>query len=133
MCNLVEFCKLSSRNLFFLVLLSAVVNACSITAPFVDRRREAGAQTQAALYVGKSTSTHPAVCYNALTTPYAEVLALANQECIKQKTGSYAVPEKQTSFTCRLFIPNHFYFRCAGATPQKEKVVDIPIMEEIKK
>lgn len=123
---------MSSRNLFFLVLLGLFINACSITAPFVDRRREAGASTPATLYVGASKPERPAVCYNALTTPYAEVLALANQECIKQKTGSYAVPEKQTSFTCRLFVPNHFYFKCAGAVPQKEKVIDIPMMEEIK-
>ncbi len=123
---------MSSRNLFFLVLLSLFINACSITAPFVDRRREAGAQTQASLYVGASTPERPAICYNALTTPYKDVLALATQECIKQKTGSYAVPEKQTSFTCRLLIPNHFYFRCAGAAPQKEKNVDIPLMDENK-
>ncbi len=123
---------MSSRNLFFLVLLSLFINACSFTAPFVDRRREAGASTADKLYVGKSTPSRPAICYNALTTPYADVLALANQECIKQKTGTYAVPEKQTSFTCRLFIPNHFYFKCAGAVPPKEKVVDIPIMDEKK-
>ena len=121
---------MSSRNLFFLVLLSLFINACSITAPFVDRRREAGAQTQESLYIGASKPERPAICYNALTTPYADVLALANQECIKQKTGTYAVPEKQTSFTCRLFIPNHFYFRCAGPVPKKEKVIDIPMMEE---
>ena len=132
MCNLVEFWELSSRNLFFLVLLSLFVNACSFTAPFVDRRREAGAQTPETLYVGASTPERPAICYNALTTPYQDVLALANQECIKHKTGSYAVPEKQTSFTCRLFVPNHFYFKCAGAVPQKQKVVDIPIMTENK-
>lgn len=131
MCNLVEFYELSSRNLYFIVLLSLVTNACSITAPFVDRRREAGAQTEAALYVGASKPNRPAICYNALTTPYSEVLALANQECIKQKTGSYAVPVKQTSFTCRLFIPNHFYFSCAGAVT-KEETVDIPMMSEKK-
>lgn len=123
---------MSSRILYGLIFLCLLLNACSFTAPFVDRRREAGAQTQAALYVGMSTPSRPAICYNALTTPYADVLALANKECIKQKTGSYAVPEKQTSFTCRLFIPNHFYFRCAGPTPQKTKFIDIPIMEENK-
>lgn len=122
---------MSSRNLFFLVLLSLFINACSITAPFVDRRREAGALTQASLYIGKSTPERPAICYNALTTPYSEVLALANQECIKQKTGTHAIPEKQTSFTCRLFIPNHFYFKCTGAVT-KEKSVDIPLMNENK-
>ena len=113
------------------MLLSLFVNACSITEPFVDRRREAGAQTEESLYVGASTPERPAICYNALTTPYKDVLALANQECIKQKTGTYAIPEKQTSFTCRLFIPNHFYFRCAGSVT-KEKNVDIPLMNENK-
>lgn len=127
-----EFYDLSSRFFLSVLLLTLFVNACSFTAPFVDRRREAGAQTQESLYVGDSTPERPAICYNALTTPYADVLALANQECIKHKTGSYAVPEKQTSFTCRIFIPNHFYFRCAGVAPKKEKVVNIPIMDEMK-
>ena len=49
------------------------------------------------------------------------MLALATQECIKQKTGAYAVPVKQTSFTCRLFIPNHFYFRCEGTPPAQNE------------
>ena len=123
---------MSSRILFVIAVLSFFVTACSLTQPFVDRRREAGASTPETLYVGKSTPKNPAVCYNALTTPYKDVLALANQECIKQKTGSYAVPLKQTSFTCRLLVPNHFYFRCEGSVPEKRKTVDIPIMEEMK-
>ena len=124
---------MSSRILFSLLLSSFFINACSLTAPFVDRRREAGAQTKDKLYVGESKPDQPAVCYNALTTPYQDVLALANQECIKQKTGSYAVPVKQTSFTCRLLVPNHFYFQCQGPTPEKPKIFNIPIMDELKK
>lgn len=104
---------MSRGNLLILVAAAVLLNACSVSAPFVDRRREAGVSVNDDLYIGASTPKNPAICYNALTTPYSEVLKLANEECRKHKTGTYAVPVRQTTFTCRLFIPNHFYFECA--------------------
>ncbi len=95
-----------------LLLLICLLSACSLFQPFVDRRREAGASTPERLYVGKSTPENPAVCYNKLWTDYEEVKKLADDECVKQKTGTHAEPVEQTTFTCRLFIPNHLYFKC---------------------
>ena len=60
----------------------------------------------------KSGAPSRAVCYNGWTTTYAEVKKLADEECLKHKTGTHAVPTKMTSFTCRLLIPNHVYFKC---------------------
>ena len=31
---------------------------------------------------------------------------------LENKTGNKAVPVKQTVFTCRLLVPNHYYFKC---------------------
>lgn len=95
-----------------LLLLICLLGACSLFQPFVDRRREAGAPTPERLYVGKSTPENPAVCYNKLWTDYEEVKKLADDECVKQKTGTHAEPIEQTTFTCRLLIPNHLYFKC---------------------
>lgn len=122
---------MSRGNLGFILVLSFLLNACSITAPFVDRRREAGAATPETLYIGESKPDKPAICYNALSTPYAEVLKLANEECRRQKTGTYAVPVRQTVFTCRVLIPNHYYFECAGGADKKPQV-NIPTLPATK-
>lgn len=107
-----SFVKLASMKLLNMIVLTSLVCACSQFGPFVDRRREAGGLADGALYVGKSTSTEPAICYNRLYTDYKEVKALADNECKKNKTGNKATPVRQTVFTCRLFIPNHYYFKC---------------------
>ena len=86
--------------------------SCSQFRPFVDRRREAGVKDLAKLYVGKSTPQNPAICYNSLYTPYADVKKLADEVCIKENTGTHATPVRQTIFTCRILVPNHFYFKC---------------------
>ncbi|MBE6447985.1 MAG: hypothetical protein E7018_01630 [Alphaproteobacteria bacterium] len=103
---------MSRLKLINLMLLASFLCACSQFRPFVDRRREAGAKTQASLYVGKSTPQNPAICYNALYTPYKDVKKLADEVCVKEKTGTHAVPVKQTIFTCRILVPNHLYFKC---------------------
>ena len=95
------------------LLMVAILSSCaSQFGPFIDRRREAGGLSNGALYVGKSTVNEPAVCYNKLYTSWDEVQKLADEECIKNKTGEHAVPVKETLFTCRLLVPNHYYFRC---------------------
>lgn len=104
---------MSRLNLINLIALVSLLGACTQFDPFVDRRREAGGLADGALFVGVSTPDKPAVCYNKLYTSYDEVKALADAECQKNYTGNYAVPVKETIFTCRLFIPNHYYFKCA--------------------
>ena len=92
--------------------MTALLNACSQFGPFVDRRREAGRADEGVFYVGKSTPKQPAVCYNKLYTSYEEVKALADNECKKYQTGTHATPVKETVFSCRLLVPNHYYFKC---------------------
>lgn len=103
---------MSSLKIINITLLVAMLCSCSQFRPFVDRRREAGVKDLTRLYVGKSTPQNPAICYNSLYTPYADVKKLADEVCIKEKTGTHATPVKQTLFTCRILVPNHFYFKC---------------------
>ena len=103
---------MSSMKIVNLAMLVCLLAACSQFGPFVDRRREAGGLADGALYVGKSTPERPAVCYNKLYTSYEKVKKLADEECVRNNTGSYATPVKETVFTCRLLIPNHYYFEC---------------------
>ena len=107
-----EFFKLSRAKLLNLILLCLVLNGCSLLDPFVDRRREAGAKDEAHLYVGASKPEAPAICYNKWTTDYATLQKMADEECRKHKTGTHAVQTKETLLTCRLFLPNHLYFKC---------------------
>lgn len=103
---------MSRQKIICTLLLAAFLNGCSQFDAFVDRRREAGAKTPESLYVGASKPDAPAICYNSLYTKYERVKKLADEECVRQKTGAYAEPVRQTLFTCRLFVPNHYYFKC---------------------
>lgn len=96
-----------------MLVLAAFLSGCaSQFGPFVDRRREAGGREDGALYVGRSTPDEPAICYNKLYTSWEEVQKLADAECLKNKTGNHATPVKETVFSCRLLVPNHYYFKC---------------------
>lgn len=112
MYNLVEFWELSRLKIVNLFFLMMWLSGCAVYKPFVDRRREAGAKTPETLYVGASTPESPAICYNSLTTPYEEVKKMADEECRRQGTGTMAEPVNQTVFTCRIFVPNHLFFKC---------------------
>ena len=103
---------MSRANLINILVMTSLVSACSQFGPFVDRRREAGAQKEGIFYVGKSTPDEPAICYNKLYTSYEEVKALADAECKKYNTGTHATPVKETVLSCRLLVPNHYYFKC---------------------
>ena len=103
---------MASTKIINIAVLVSLLCGCAQFKPFVDRRREAGGFSDGALSVGKSTPENPAICYNVLYTPYSEVQTLADEECKKHKTGNKAVPVKQTVFTCRLLVPNHYYFKC---------------------
>ncbi len=107
-----EFLKLSRAKFIFLFIMCIFISGCSIFKPFVDRRRNAGASDIEKLYVGKSTPNAPAICYNSLWTEYQELQTMADTECQKNNTGTKAVFDKETSFTCRLFLPSHIYFKC---------------------
>ena len=107
-----EFFKLSRVKFGFAAALFLLLGACSFLPPFIDCQRNAGVHDISKLYVGRSTPENPAVCYNGWTTTYDEVKKLADEECRKHKTGTHAEPTDMTSFTCRLLIPNHIYFRC---------------------
>ncbi len=107
-----EISKLSRVKIANILALVLLINACSLVEPFVDRRRNAGERNMEKLYVGESKVDAPAICYNKLTTSYQNVKKLADEECVKNNTGSHAVPVKQTILSCRLFIPNHLYFKC---------------------
>jgi hypothetical protein len=82
--------------------------------PFVDRRREAGVSDMSKLYVGRSTPDEPAVCYNKWTTNIETIQQMADEECIKHKTGTRAEIVDKSIFTCRVLIPNHLYFKCVN-------------------
>ena len=103
---------MSRLKLINLLVLAALTAGCSQFEPFVDRRREAGAKDEAHLYIGRSTPQAPAICYNSLYTPYSKVKELADQTCRREGTGSHAEPVRQTVFTCRVMVPNHYYFKC---------------------
>lgn len=103
---------MSRLNLVNAAVLAAMLAGCAQLGPFVDRRRNAGAKTEAALYVGRSKPGNPAICYNSLITPYSEVKKLADEDCRKEGKGSRAEPVRQSVFTCRVLVPNHYYFKC---------------------
>ena len=96
----------------FLLIVCACVSGCSVFKPFVDRRRNAGVSDPARVYSGKSKDNAPAICYNSLWTEYSELQALADEECKKNGTGTKAVFDYETNFTCKLFLPTHIYFKC---------------------
>ena len=103
---------MASVKIINAVILASMLSSCAQLGPFVDRRREAGGLNDGALYVGKSTEKEPAICYNILFTKYEDVKKLADNECQKYKTGKQAIPVRETIFTCRLLVPNHYYFKC---------------------
>ena len=105
-----EFFKLARTNFLFL-LLTFLFTACSVLDPYFDRKRDAGAPEDK-LYVGRSKKDAPSICYNLLTTDYETVKKLADDECLKYKTGTHAVPVNQEAFSCRLLLPARINFKC---------------------
>lgn len=108
---IMEFKKLSISKIIYTVVMILALSACSIFDPYVDRRREAGAEPEK-LYKGKSTVTSPAICYNKWTTDFEEIQKLADEECKKHGTGTKAIPTKETVMSCKILVPNHMYFEC---------------------
>lgn len=88
------------------------ISACALFDPFVDRRREPGTMDKEKLYVGSSTPSEPAICYNSAITSMEEVQKLADEECVKHQTGDRAMLVDNTVLTCRVLLPNHAHFKC---------------------
>lgn len=102
-----------SRVKFIILSIMCVsVASCSLFQPFVDRRRNAGVWNKERLYVGESKENAPAICYNGLITDFAKLQEMADDECQKNGKGSHAVFDRETKFSCRLFLPSHVYFKC---------------------
>ena len=95
-----------------IMMLLFFVSACSLTEPFVDRRRNAGETDVSKIYVGRSTPDEPAICANGLWTSKEEIQTLADKECEKHHSGTHAVFSHKTILTCKLFLPTHTYFKC---------------------
>ena len=103
---------MSRVKFIFLVLICVYTASCSLFQPFVDRRRNAGVWDKEKLYVGESKEDAPAICYNGLITDFSKLQEMADEECQKNGKGSKAVFEKESKFSCRLFLPTHVYFKC---------------------
>ena len=91
----------------------AIISGCSWVEPFVDRRRNAGAE-KGQLYVGRSTPDAPVICYNGWKTEFDELQKMADEECQKHQTGTKAEPVGADYFTCRIFTPAAYRFRCVN-------------------
>ena len=103
---------MSSIKITSMLFVCALIGACSIFEPFIDRRRNAGETDITKLYVGRSTPEAPAVCANGLWTSDEKIQALADAECVKHQTGTHAVKTDVSHFTCKLLLPTHTYFKC---------------------
>ena len=102
---------MSRVKIIVLWLVLAAVEACSLTEPFVDRRREAG-RPRDSLYVGSSKPDAPVVCYNGWKTDFSKVQKMADEECIKHDTGIAAKLEDEEIFACRIMTPTKAKFQC---------------------
>lgn len=94
-----------------LCVLLFAVSACSLTEPFVDRRREAG-RPKDNLYVGSSQPDAPVVCYNGWRTSFEEVQKMADAECVKHDTGIAAKLDEEEMLSCRILTPTKAKFQC---------------------
>lgn len=88
-----------------ILILSFLVASCA-GSPFVDKRREAGTIET----VGESTLDMVAICYHPKKATTKQIYQLAKKECAKTKRTPKL--HHKTSFTCRLTIPNHVYYKC---------------------
>lgn len=102
---------MSRVKMVLMLFLLLAVSACSMTEPFVNRRREAG-KSGAELYVGSSKPEAPVVCYNSWVSGFEKVQKMADDECVKHSTGTSALLEKDEGFSCRILTPRSAKFQC---------------------
>ncbi|MBR2136873.1 MAG: hypothetical protein IJ852_02790 [Alphaproteobacteria bacterium] len=107
-----EFLKLSSLKIKIVCLFLLFLGGCSLVNPYIDRRRNAGAQDVRLLYSGPSRPEAPVVCYNALISNDDVLQKLADEECVKQQTGSRAELIAKKHFEGKLLLPSRAYYKC---------------------
>ena len=107
-----EFLKLSRVKMLNIMILICMLCSCSILDPYVDRRRNPGTSDISKLYTGRSKPNAPAICYNPLLTNEEELQTLANNECIKNNSGSHAQFVTSQSFSCKIFLPSMNFYKC---------------------
>lgn len=107
-----EFFKLSRAKILNIVLLTAVISSCTILDPYVDRRRNPGTSDKTKLYVGTSKEDAPAICYNQLLTNNEELQKMADNECLKNHTGTHAEFIRKDGFSCKVLLPATAYYKC---------------------
>lgn len=100
----------SLKNILNAAFLLLIVG-CSQIEPFVDRRRNAGADFEH-LYIGRSRPASPAICYNGLWTSEEKLQEMADAECQKHGTGTHAEFVEKTILSCKLLLPSHAYYQC---------------------
>ena len=100
---------MSTLKLSMLLILCAIVSACSQIEPFEDRRREPGT---AQIYIGSSHPGEPAICYNPLFYKQEIVKQKVDELCRNHKEGMHAELVNVDYFTCRLFVPSKAYYKC---------------------
>lgn len=107
-----EFFKLSRAKILNIVLLATVVSGCNIFNPYVDRRRNPGTSDVSKLYTGMSKEDAPAICYNQLLTTDEELQKMADEECLKNRTGTHAEFVEKDGFSCKVLLPATAYYKC---------------------
>lgn len=103
---------MSSIKVITASLILALLTACSLFDPYIDRRRNAGVQDVRFLYQGRSKPDAPAVCYNGLWTTDVQLQELADAECRKHGAGTHAEKTGTSFMSCKLLLPSHAYFKC---------------------
>ena len=102
-----------NKKYIYMVFVSIfTLTSCSNLRPFVDRQRIIGSETRENLYKGESKDAFPVICYNSYTTTPEEVQNLADNECVKNGTGTKAKLIKREKFKCRLFLPHYILYKC---------------------
>ena len=117
-----EFFKLSSQKLYLIGMLMLFLSACSIFNPYIDRRRHPGVSDTARLYSGPSKPDAPVICYNPLLTTDEELQTMADEECVKNKTGLRAKFIEKTHFDGKLLLPSHAHFKCIKANKKRKGI-----------
>lgn len=103
---------MSSIKMNIVCLFLLFLSGCSVFSPYIDRRRNAGAQDVRFLYSGPSKPDAPVICYNALISSDEELQKIADAECVKEKTGVRAEFVQKSHFEGKLLLPSRAYYKC---------------------
>ena len=107
-----EILKLSSQKIALGCLFLIFLSACSMFQPYIDRRRNPGVADIRMLYSGPSKPDKPVICYNSWITDDTKLQQMADDECLKNGTGTHAEFVEKTYFDGKLLLPNHAHYQC---------------------